>query len=559
MSRYSGYDSGRSSWVMPTVSVTVVLAAIAGIWWFVFGYYADITARQWKWFTQMFVERGFMPDGLDVTQWTPWAYLLLGIFAAVAAYFLFDWKEVVAYAAGAIAAALVITSVVTWAHNVNDHSAAYADGTVFVVSDLDDMPDSLKRLADKATVSSKECAMLADQGMRGCIAEGEMNFTWEARTSSLVGATKRIKTASSGNNKTQLLEDTLTYVYGAEGEGSWTAIRDGKSKQPIYGVLSYNGKTDPTICEFEGENALDKAFNGRWGHNLSDEIADKYPNLFFDGSDRYGFCDGDKPVIVIPVKEQIPFHHRTAFRSAGVLVITGSPSGVAVYQHVTDVKPGDFPGPVYPASLAKEQRESMGMIAGIRNSLFNSFGYEPVDEDSQDGNVSEYLLRDTVSGRIFWVTPLKQRDGDNQRIVAYSVVPADSASSGELNQQQVFVLNDNDPRVASISDMEASVRQRLSEDHPGFYTADGYLAEFLPLDDKTWQVYAEIKGRVVYRVVVPVDTDIRPTIFEVNPIDEEEGELTLSACVEDLDTLDDKQLVRCLSDIADELESRQDS
>jgi hypothetical protein len=552
----------NKSWVRPAIQAVVALTVIAGIWTVVFGFYRDATARQWQWLTRGFIQRGFMPDWLDVTQWTGWAYLVCAIAIGLVAYAFGDRKKWILYTTTGVAILLFITSVVTFARGINDHSGSYAGSTTFMVADTDEMPDSLKRLADEATLKSEKCDMLANKDMPGCIAEESMDYNWEARSSSLVGATQRIKRASTGNNRTELLTDTLTYVYGDDGEGSWTAIRDGKSRQPIYGILSYDGKTDPTICKFEGEYALDKAFGGRWGHNLADEIADKFPDLFYENSDRYGYCDDDKPVIVIPVRQYVAYNHRTAYRAAGVLVITGSPTSDAIIQHVTTVEPGDFPGPVYPASLAKEQRESMGMIAGILNSMVYSFGYETVEEESQDGNVSEYLLRDSNDGRIYWVTPLKQREGDNQRIVAYSVIPADNATAGSLNELKVFVLNDNDPRVASISDMETSVRQKLSEQYPGFYSAKGYLAEFLPLDDKTWQVYAEINGRVVFRVIVPVDTDISPTVYEIESVgdkDTDEGPTTKSACVEDLKSLDNAELTLCLNDVADEFSLRQAS
>lgn len=552
-------------YLFPIAATTVIMTIVAGLYWLVFGYWNDASSRQWKWLTQVVIERRFVPGGFfSFNSWTDWAYLFTAIFVGIGAAAAFSNKAHVAVRSGLTGMCVVlgITSVLTWAHDLNDHSAAYADSTYFIVKDISQMPDSLKRLDKEATGHSEKCDKLANRDMQGCILEGEFVYTWEARTASYVGAEKRISKAGTSNNKTQLLSETLTYTYGDEGEGAWTAIRDGMSKEPIYGVITYDGVSDPTVCKFDGDNEMNKAFGGTWGTNLSDEIAGKYPNLFYDQGDRWGYCDGDKPVIVIPMKEQVSFRHRTAFRAAGVLVITGSPSGDAQYQRISDVQPGDFPGPVYPASLAREQRESMGMIAGIRNSWFGSFGYEPVSEASQSGNSSEYLLRNTIGkGGTFWVTPLKQRDSDNQRIVAYAVVSADVATSGSLNALSVYVLNNDDPQAASISDMEASVKDALNVKRASFLGegTDGYLAEFLPLDAKTWQVYAEINGRVVYRIVVPVDTDVRPTIYTIDAASEEEPgspDAPKSSCVEDLKSLDDQQLVKCLGDLSEELESR---
>ena len=517
----------------------------------------------WKWFTQTFMERGFFPDGWNVFHASMSFYLIAGIGLAIAAWLLADKVRIVC---GVLAGLLVIISVVTWSHNLNDHSGSYAGATTFIVDDTGNMPSSLKLLADGAS-SSGDCDLNTNHDMRGCINEGKFNFEWDARVASATGADKVISRSSGGTSNTKLMSDTLTYVYGIGEEGAWTAIRDGKSKTPIYGIASWEGQGNATICRFEGQYELNKAFSGKWGRNLSDEIAGKYTNLFYDGADRWGYCDNDEPVIVIPVKEQINYAHRTTFRAAGVLVITGSPSGDAQIKHVTDIKRGDFPGPVYPASLAKEQRESMGMIAGISNSLFRNFGYEPTDVKTQSGNASEFLLRNKVDDRVYWVTPMKPRSSDDQVLGAYSVVAADETTYGSLNDMDIYVLPDNDPRAVNLDDLEARVKEAISRSNPGFFSVDGSrIAEFLPLNDETWQVYAEISGRVVYRVTVPTDSRIRPTVASLDTVDGEvtepgtpTGLVGESACVDNLSTLSDKQLAQCLSDIAKELSVRNGS
>ena len=119
----------------------------------------------------------------------------------------------------------------------------------------------------------------------------------------------------------------------------------------------------------------------------------------------------------------------------------------------------------------------------------------------------------------------------------------------------------------AMATAQARVRQAISDDNPGFFAAKGKLVEFLPLDDKSWQVYAELGGRVVYRITVPADSRIRPEVTSLDGIDEtpaegddsspSQGEQGASSCAADLSKLSDKDLASCLSDIAGELESRQ--
>lgn len=545
------YGSNRPSlggWIVGGLSALVAF----GLFWFVFGYYADATSRIWKFIAQVFLERWLFPGGLNPLHFTWFFWFLLGILGVIVS---LVSRKAAWVALTGIAWVLFLIVVCL---NINDHSGSYASGTSFVVEDVDKIPSSLRRLVNDTVPDTNGCALYANNDMRGCINESKFRFEWTARKASATGAEQVIRRSSSGVPNTQILSDSLTYIYDDKG-GYWTAIRDGKSRQPIYGIAAWAGEGNVQNCTFSGKYELNKAFDGRWGKNLADEIAGKYPELFFDNTDRYGYCDGDKPVIVIPVKEQQPYHRRTTFRSAGVLVITGSPTGKALYRHVMNVKPGQFPGPVYPASLAKVQRESMGMIAGVWDNLSGRFGYETTDVTTQSGNASEYQLRDRLTNRIYWVTPMKPRKSDEQVLTTYSVTAADAATSGRLNDQRIFVLPDGDARTVNLDDLEARTREAVLNESPGFFSAQGNLVEFLPLSGETWQVYAELRGRVVYRITVPTDSRIRPTVFQLDEPTEPTGgqPQRASACVENLRSLTDKGLAECLSDIAEELSNRQ--
>lgn len=572
-----------------------------------FGVYLDTSSRIFRWFTRVLFVRGFFPS-LNPLHWTKWVWLLAGLIILAVGLLIKPGKKKLVVDNSSIyerqftdlpaqksevsdeqrvslkklsrlwvcvGLALLLLSSVVWAFAFNDHSAGYASRTTFVVEDINKLPSSLKLLGDNSQKDKHGCQLYAHKGMRGCIKQGSFDFDFENRISSATGANKIIGRTGASVQKTQYLSDTLSYLYPPNGKGAWSGIRDGKGVRPIYGVTVYDDDGNIHNCYFNGANLANKAFTGRWLHNLSDKIVGQYPGLFYDSADRYGFCNADdQAVIVIPVKKQISTHTRTAFRSSGVLEITGSPSGKMIIRHVTDIKVGQYPGPVYPASLAKEQRESMGMIAGIYNSIFKSFGYEETDVETQSGNASEYQLRDKNTGVVYWVTPMRARSSDSQVLSAYSLTRADVATDGRLNEQLIYVLPDDDPRAANLDDLEARTKEALSRTDPGFYPAGGKLVEFLPLNSQQWQVYGEFNGRVSYRIVVPTNSRVRATVYEVTSEEDPTaqpsgstpqpsgaatppgGTSSVSVCTEQLDRLSDSDLARCLEDVAKEFQSR---
>lgn len=568
--------SSSKDWLGGILAFLVCLAIAGVLWWFFIAFWSDGDDRAYKWFFQVFLERGFFPGGINPFQFTWLFWLCAAIVAAIGSSVsspgYSGGSTVVSGAFAGIAAVSVFVCLLVFYVNINDHSGSYAGSTTFVVESTEKTPPSLKRLVSDATPDKNGCALYAHNDMPGCINQGAFDFQWDARVASATGARTVLSRSSVGVSNTMVLRDSLTYLYEKGGEGTWTVIRDGKNRQSIYGIASWAGKGNVEVCTFDGQYSMNKAFSGRWGRNLADEIADRYPTLFYDSDDRYGYCDGKKPVIIIPVKQQIAYRHRTTFRSSGVLTITGSPSGEAQYKHITNVKPGTFPGPVYPASLAKEQRESMGMIAGILDSITGNFGYEPTSVATQSGNPSEYQLRDKKTGRIFWVTPMKPRNSDDQVLAAYAVTPADEAADGSLNKQRIFVLSEGDIRAVNLDDLEARARTALSRFDTGFYQAKGELAEFLPLGDGRWQVYAELGGRVVYRIAISSDSRVAPEVFdlttsgtteeagtEVGAKPEGKKSTKTSACIEDLSKLSKPSLAQCLTDIADEFKKRERS
>lgn len=501
-------------------SVVVLLAVLGGvaatIWWFDFFFQAVRFIRWDIW------RAGFAPHGIFM----PWmagtlGFLAMAAIAGLVLYF-FGEGERIRLVAGILCAVLVLGAGVAFYKNIHERQASYSATTVVAVKEGQE-PNSLRWLFNSTSSSSSdECKRVGNsRGVQSCISESAEEgflFDWQARTASAAGAEIVLRRATEADNLSYLMEDTLAYLNGAD---VWTGIRDGRKRQPLVGVVEWDGENRARTCQFRGDNALNKSFNGKAGMNLRDDIAQAFPNNLYDQSDMWGYCDDqDNPVIVIPTVTREGHGHVTTKRFGGLIVITGSRSGEPVMELVTEIEPGDYPGPVYPASLAQRQRESVNASAGLWNRLVRDFGFQTSGVQSQSANPSEYLLESNVDGRTYWVTPLRPNSTESEQIIAYSLVPADEARVGELNGHRLYVLSGDDPQVVDLQRMYNRTVDAVNQHQPAFFTGDdeasGTLTEFLPLGNDTWQAYAERGGNVVYRVEININDRITPQVTQLS-------------------------------------------
>ena len=545
------------------IGILIVVIVIVALIWFFVGFMADAWNLFGNWFYHDILLSWFFPNGANIFMATPFFWIVLSAIVLIVLFFVFGdsysgdapgWLGMLAIVV--VIALLVVTVRGFWVLEENG-ARAYLSTTEFIVEDEDNVPSMLSMLE-----TSPEA--MVD------IEEGSLPTDWVARVASATGAEKVLKRTGDAINNTELMGDTMTYIYNEDGDGGvWTAIRNGKNQQPIYGVASWDGSgEDVSTCEFEGDYELNKAFGGMWGKNLSNTIAAKFPLFTYNSSDMWGYCDNGEPIIVIPGTTTVGYDVRTIDQNNGILTVQGSPSGEPVITHVTDVKPGDYPGPVYAQRLVNQQLGSLAWAAGRHLNWFQNFGFEPTDVSSQSGNNSNYLLKDPEDGRLYWVTPLKPRSTDSQTLIAYSVTPADITSAGELNEQKVYVLSDDDPRVVNLDNLEATVIDAVRTSDPGFFTGDtpGRIVEFLPVSDDAWQVFAEVNGRVKYRIDVSIGATIKTTVVLVDggsespvPTDtadpsDPSGEVVITC--DDPAVLTDTQIANCIAELASELQQR---
>jgi len=559
--RRGGRKSGaRSRWLLypllGTVALLVVCAIIWGIIWVIAAIFPDTGAVMWR-DTGGMIHSFLFPGGLSTPLFWILLSFLLGWMVIGFAYekdsgglIVLSWVVAVVMVLGGIG--LGITKGVTSGILASDY---YLTTTTLKVKDADTLPSMLTKYADNGTLEVN-------------VEQGDLPTGWVPRVASATGALNVMTKTGDAINNTSLMSDTITYIYGDGSDGKWTAIRNGINQQNIYGVASWNGTGDRVdVCRFTGDYAIHKTFGGMWpGKNLWNSIAGTFPSFFFNESDMWGYCDGDEPVIVIPGVQLGHYDMQTTDVAGGVLTIRGSRSGEPVIELLTDVKPGEFPGPVYAQRLVSSQRDALDWSAGYWQSVNEHFGFDATDVESQSGNNTNYLMKSEADGRLYWVTPLKPQSTDSQTLVAYSVIPADEVSAPKLNAQTVYVLNEDDMRVINLDDLLARVKSSACEVDTNFCgdNANGRIVEFLPVSDTQWQVFAEVQGRVKYRVDVDADARIEPSIVDIDlnktvePGTTPEGEAptTGAADCNDPSSLTDAQLAACLAGLADELKER---
>ena len=433
----------------------------------------------------------------------------------------------------------------------------YLSTTTLKVADTSKLPNMLLKYADNGTLKLK-------------VEQGDLPTSWVPRVASATGALNVMKKTSDAVNNTDLMEDTATYLYGSGNNGTWTAIRNGTGQQSIYGIASWNGTGDRVdTCRFSGDYALDYAFNGTYHHDLWNVVAATYGSFYYNQGDMWGYCKDGEPIIVLPGVQLGSTDMQSADKTAGVLTIQGSPSGEPIVTLHADVKPGEFPGPVYAQRLVDNQREALDFGAGYWQAVNEHFGFDVTNVESQLGNNSDYLMKNETDGRLYWVTPMKPQGTQSQTLIAYTMIPADEVSSSTLNSQTVYVLNEDDSRsrVVNLDDLMKRVKSSTCEIDTNFCgeNATGNIIEFLPVSDTNWQVFGEIGGRVKYKIDVAVDSRITPSIVDVstdaavNPSTTGQGSTpdpTGAAGCNTPSTLTDQQLADCLAELVKELSTR---
>ncbi|WP_229402238.1 hypothetical protein [Micromonospora okii] len=238
-------------------------------------------------------------------------------------------------------------------------------------------------------------------------------------------------------------------------------------------------------CRFDESAAA--RIGGWFTHNLGRKISAERRWVRFSAEDAYVHCQGDTPVVVVPLKRQ-----------TGLLVVTERPAGVALYDGstgkvtITDDTAG-VPGPSYPISLAARQREGTAAISTFGDWWFERSGWDASEDGANEGNESEFTLRHRDGGGpSAYVTPLTPQ-GEASSVVAVSTVPTRHSGSG-LAPLTVHRLS------PTWSSPEAIVALIKAEYRDVCCWNDDQVFEVVPTGGGTWTATVGSPQSIRYRV-----------------------------------------------------------
>ncbi|MEH1015705.1 hypothetical protein V6U90_21650 [Micromonospora sp. CPCC 206060] len=239
-------------------------------------------------------------------------------------------------------------------------------------------------------------------------------------------------------------------------------------------------------CRFDASAATAR-IDGWFNHNLGRKISAERRWARFSADDAYVYCQGDTPIVVVPLKRQ-----------TGILVVTERPAGVVLYNGgtgkvtITD-DTTEVPGPSYPISLAAQQREGTAAVGGFADWWFERSGWDASEDGANEGNESEFTLRYREGGgRSAYVTPLTPQ-GEASSVVAVSTVPT-RHSGGNLAPLTVYRLN------PTWSSPQAIIALIKAEYRDVCCWNDDRVFEVVPTGGSTWTATLGSEQNIRYRV-----------------------------------------------------------
>lgn len=607
--RKSEYDDGGpgaraeataelGSRLLAVLGVCLIVPALMTVWWMFIHFIAPGTRYPYD-FDRWEMTHWF-PEGWNLLGGTPYLWVFILILTIIAVVILAADTD---YGASGLAAFLVgvvgipLCMFVAGQGFVSRDKVAgqfYQQGTTFFVANPEDLPSAVTRLgqdAGKKPVGSDRkgkdgCAIKPVHDVSACVKKGSLldkPGLWVGRTSSYTGARTVLASSTANQQGADLMEPSLTYLGGDKPETErWSGVIDGSGAyNQAQGVVEWYGKTN-TIkkCLFGNKHSgtqsyrFNRAFGGAKRNSLSHLILSTYTGYTYQDDDVWGYCAGNKPVLVVPMVKHVPYHHQAPQVPAGTLIIRGSESGDPVLDFRKEVKRGELDGPVVPQSIIAKQRETLDWAAGrkFRKSSGGNnggFGFDVASAETQAGNNSEYRLYNTAEKRWYFASPLVPNNARSQTYTAMALTPTDEVRSGVLPSLNVYVFEDDPAKQANADRMHSAALTYLSTADPGFRTNGGELKELTPLGGDMWRVYAEVKGYTTHYIDMSANGRVTPNLVTLNtpvpgvgtptvPVKPgQTGTPSQAACGKQIGQMKVEEKVACMKALTDDLAKRQ--
>lgn len=217
---------------------------------------------------------------------------------------------------------------------------------------------------------------------------------------------------------------------------------------------------------------------------------------FWNADDAYGYCDGDTPMVVVPLLKQ-----------EGFWPVIEAPNGIALYNGSTgalQVLHGDaaakVPGPTAPESYAKRLREATVGMGDFWQHAWGNIGFDDTHADGADPNGenrSEFVLS-TTDGHTVFVTPLT-RKGASTGISAIGVATA--TSGNDPADLTIYTYPDGTTRKSNSAAVD-QIRAQFG-DLP--WASGLQVFEITPVTPQEWVASIGLKQNVTHRVRLAFD------------------------------------------------------
>jgi len=264
--------------------------------------------------------------------------------------------------------------------------------------------------------------------------------------------------------------------------------------------IDLTGAATGTPCTFS--ESAGKRMDGWFGNSLTREIASKDSMLIAETQDAWGYCDGDKPKVVIPVT-----------KLSNWLAPVNVPAGVAIYDGSTgnleirsEVKTGDLPGPAIGISQAERVNDSLSVYKGdFWSSLFGQSGMTDQVKDSNDPNRDNHTnfslayAKDSGKEGSVYVSPFTSR-ASSRSIDHVTILETGHVKAGENATASLIQLSAARQSNAATAD---KIKADFS-DLQGWATG-WTVQEIVPVSDGEWAASIGLNQNVKYRVLIKTD------------------------------------------------------
>lgn len=323
---------------------------------------------------------------------------------------------------------------------------------------------------------------------------------------------------------------------------------------PLYGSTS---SKDVTFCQFD-TNAGKRIGGGLPSNNLGRSIMWKTPpSVGFSNNDAFFYCDGDTPLVYVPltkIKSNFLYGHKVPY---GVAIYNGSTGELNIEKNYE----GNLP--VYPISLAQKQRSATKANGTFMDFVFGRAGFETTDKDVIDNtntdsdteddtvngaNLNDYSLAGEDGKNSYYVTPLTSR-GSSSSIIAIGNVESNVMENGNLNT--LHINKYDKPQQA-----RSAIASRIISEELSGYRAQGLeVFEIVPEKDGNWVATIGQKQTVIYRATISPDGNIKLQTVDKSAADKDDNGDNKDS--KSLNTTADKNLedmsVEELQDLANEI------